>query len=256
MNSMGAAWAANEQFPWEIPRYLGGIENVKINVMMRIYSNKWHVYAGLAIMNPSAQDQIRQYSASVTELYKFMVKGQREEFARRIKDAGAAVFGTNFSKPSSSDTRDLLLDDKLLDRFSLGELPPGHERVRNSHLSLLAMVDCWSKLGIVPYNHMICSTPVNATFPNYSHHNHQLPASELDLTLDTQLFRMWLGITEYLFRTPALLEETIATAIEDVTFRDDDLEFQNEAKVSITLPLLSDSGNQSPTPPIFWLLQK
>jgi prephenate dehydrogenase (NADP+) len=218
---MGAAWAANKQFPWEIPRYIGGIENVKINVMMRIYFNKWHVYAGLAIMNPSARDQIRQYAASVTELFKLMLLGQREEFTSRIKDAAAKVFGA-----SDSNDRDLLLDDKILDRFSLGEKPP--ERVKNSHLSLLAMVDCWSKLGIVPYNHMICSTPVNLTF-----HNSFNLDNDLGLTLHNQLFRMWLGITEYLFRTPALLEETIHTAMEDDTFRGDDLEFTFAARVYI-----------------------
>jgi len=41
---------------------------------------------------------------------------------------------------------------------------------------------------------------------------------------------MWLGITEYLFRTPALLEETIETAIEDDSFRADDLEFTFAAR--------------------------
>lgn len=152
--SMGAAWAANNQFPWEISRYVGGIENVKINVMMRIFNNKWHVYAGLAIMNPSARDQIRQYAASVTELFKLMLLGQREEFSRRIKDAAQKVFGA-----SESNHRDLLLDDKILDRFSLREKPA--EPVKNSHLSLLAMVDCWAQLGVVPYKHMICSTPVS-----------------------------------------------------------------------------------------------
>jgi len=45
---------------------------------------------------------------------------------------------------------------------------------------------------------------------------------------------MWLGITEYLFRTPALLEETINTAMEDDTFRGDDLEFTFAARVMIT----------------------
>ena len=48
---------------------------------------------------------------------------------------------------------------ELLDQFSLGEKPA--QKVRNNHLSLLAMVDCWWKLGIVPYDHMICSTPVS-----------------------------------------------------------------------------------------------
>lgn len=48
----------------------------------------------------------------------------------------------------------------------------------------------------------------------------------------TQLFRLWLGVTEYLFRKPALLDEVIKTAIEDNTFRSDDLEFTFAARVS------------------------
>ena len=43
---------------------------------------------------------------------------------------------------------------------------------------------------------------------------------------------MWLGVTEYLFRKPALLDEVIRTAIEDNTFRSDDLEFTFAARVS------------------------
>jgi prephenate dehydrogenase (NADP+) len=156
--SMGVAWQSNNQFPWEIPRYIGGIENVKINLMMRIYSNKWHVYAGLAILNPAAKRQIRQYAESVTELFKLMLGNHREEFAERIHTAKRAVFG---DAPPGKDGENLLLQDELLDRFSLGEKPP--TRVKNNHLSLLAMVDCWWKLGIVPYDHMICSTPVRFT---------------------------------------------------------------------------------------------
>ena len=41
---------------------------------------------------------------------------------------------------------------------------------------------------------------------------------------------MWLGITEYLFRNEALLEEVIDTAINDNTFRADDLEFTFAAR--------------------------
>ena len=41
---------------------------------------------------------------------------------------------------------------------------------------------------------------------------------------------MWLGITEYLFRNPTLLEEAIDTAIDDNTFRADDLEFTFAAR--------------------------
>ncbi|KAK4619893.1 putative prephenate dehydrogenase [NADP(+)] [Fulvia fulva] len=188
--SMGTAWQANNQFPWETERYVGGIENVKINLMMRIYANKWHVYAGLAILNPAAKKQIRQYAESVTELYKLMLAGHRKELRERIHAAKDAVFGA----PKPDD--DVLLQDELLDRFSLGDKPA--QRVKNNHLSLLAMVDCWWKLGIVPYDHMICSTP---------------------------LFRLWLGITEYVYRNETLLEECITTAIEDQSFRADDLEF-------------------------------
>lgn len=150
--SMGTAWHANNQFPWEINRYVGGIENVKINITLRIYSSKWHVYAGLAILNPSAKQQIRAYAESVTDLYKLMLGGHREELTRRIKTAGAAVF-----RPGATNQK-LLLQDDVLDRFSLSQGPK--ERTPNNHLSLLAIVDCWWKLGIVPYDHMICSTPV------------------------------------------------------------------------------------------------
>lgn len=152
--SMGTAWQANNQFPWHIPRYVGGIENVKINLMLRIYSNKWHVYAGLAMLNPNAKAQIRQYAKSVTELYKLMLGGHRQELTDRIYAARAAVFGN-----PRKDGGELLLQDELLDRFSLGEKPA--TRVKNNQLSLLAMVDCWWKMDIVPYDHMICSTPVS-----------------------------------------------------------------------------------------------
>ncbi|EOD49894.1 putative prephenate dehydrogenase protein [Neofusicoccum parvum UCRNP2] len=161
--SMGAAWHANAQFPWEIPRYVGGIENVKINVTLRIYSNKWHVYAGLAILNPYAQRQIRQYAASVTELFKLMLAGHKDELRARIYTAAKAVF-------RDQGDENLLLKDDVLDRFSLGEKPP------------------------------------------------------------ERLFRLWLGITEYLFRKPDLLEEVIETAIHDNTFRADDLEFTFAAR--------------------------
>ena len=41
---------------------------------------------------------------------------------------------------------------------------------------------------------------------------------------------MWLGIVEYLFRNPELLQECIDTAIDDNTFRADDLEFTFAAR--------------------------
>ena len=151
--SMGTAWKANNQFPWELGRYVGGIENVKINLTLRIYSSKWHVYAGLAILNPSAKKQIKQYAESVTELFKLMLAGQAEELRHRVTTAGEAVFG---NRPA-----ELLLEDEVLDRFSLGDAK-AMEKTPNNHLALLGIVDCWWKMGIQPYEHMICSTPVCA----------------------------------------------------------------------------------------------
>ncbi|PUU78196.1 hypothetical protein B9Z19DRAFT_1084509 [Tuber borchii] len=193
--SMGTAWTANNQFPWEVTRWQGGIENVKINLTLRIYSNKWHVYAGLAILNPAAQQQIRQYATSATELFKLILEGKKEELSRRIRSAGEFVFGKH-------KDQELLLRDDILDKFSLSGVPL-HERKPNSHLSLLAMVDCWHKCNIVPYDHIICSTP---------------------------LFRLWLGATEYLFRQPELLDDCLRFAMEDETFRSDDLEFTFAAR--------------------------
>jgi prephenate dehydrogenase (NADP+) len=214
--SMGTAWYSNNQFPWEIARWVGGIENVKINITLRIYANKWHVYAGLAILNPSAKEQIRQYAQSVTELYKLMIEGKRDELKERVKAAGAAVF--------KSDTagQDLLLSDEVLDRFSLSQKGSREEEPPNNHLSLLAIVDCWSKLGIVPYDHMICSTPVGVL---------SFRSSCFSQLTSAKLFRLWLGVTEYLFRNPNLLESVLDIAIDDHTFRSDDLEFTFAARV-------------------------
>jgi len=124
-----------------------------------------------------------------------MLGGHRDELKKRVKAAGTAVF-----RPDTVG-QDLLLQDGVLDRFSLSKGPS--EKMPNNHLSLLAIVDCWWKLGIVPYDHMICSTP---------------------------LFRLWLGVTEYLFRKADLLEEVLDIAIDDNTFRSDDLEFTFAAR--------------------------
>jgi prephenate dehydrogenase (NADP+) len=166
---MGKAWHAMAQFPWENARYVGGIENVKINLCLRIYSQKWHVYAGLAILNPEARKQIAQYAKSSTELYKLMLGRQEDELRERVHRAFARVFGDGGDQQQARRrwAEEPLLTSEVLDRFTLGKKPDSI--LPNNHLALLAMVDCWSELGIVPYDHMICSTP---------------------------LFRLWLG--EYL----------------------------------------------------------
>lgn len=214
--SMGKAWHATNSFPWEGARYVGGIENVKINLMLRIYAQKWHVYAGLAILNPEAHKQIGQFARSTTELYYLMLEGKLEELRERVYKAKEKVFGRDEEPKWGGEP---LLRPEVLDQFTLGrttttttttgesgngngngngEIKGPPARLPNNHLSLLAMVDCWSALGIVPYDHMICSTP---------------------------LFRLWLGVAEHLFRTPGLLEESLRVGVEDRTFSRDDLQF-------------------------------
>lgn len=220
---MGTAWASSLSYPWEDGLYVGGIETVKVNLTLRIYSNLWHVYAGLAILNPHGQEQIKQYAKSTTELFKIMLKGGEEgerELRERVEWAKERVFPDHHDAGEGTGKRRLiLLSQTVLDKFSLGKLPPagsesnnadgtdegggggGGERGYrpNSHLSLLAMVDTWAHLNIRPYHHLsLAATP---------------------------LFRLFLGVAEHLFLSPSLLSASIHSAMYDTWHRSDDLEF-------------------------------
>ncbi|EIW60531.1 Prephenate dehydrogenase [Trametes versicolor FP-101664 SS1] len=201
--SMGTAWHSSLAYPWEHGLYVGGIETVKVNIMLRIYSNKWHVYAGLAILNPSARVQIDQFARSTSEIFKLMLASDAAGLRTRIYDARRIVFGT---APDARVRAPILLSEDLLDRFSLGKKPSSglspttrQSAPPNSHLSLLAMVDCWARLGIKPFEH-------------------------LDLAA-TPIFRMWIGVAEYLFRSEARLDAAIHAALYETAHRADDLEF-------------------------------
>ena len=214
-DSMGTAWHCSASYPWEHGLYVGGIETVKVNIMLRIYSNQWHVYAGLAILNPAARVQIDQYARSTTEIFKLILARDAPGLRARIYAARAKIFGDSLASPThlpadgtrapSPRTRaPILLSEDILDRFSLGKKPDpsagaGEQTAPNSHLSLLAMVDCWAALGIQPFVH-------------------------LDLAA-TPIFRLWIGVAEYLFRSEARLDAALAAAIGETAHRADDLEF-------------------------------
>lgn len=201
---MGTAWHCSKSYPWETTRYVRGIETVKVNIALRIYSNKWHVYAGLAILNPSARTQIEQYAQSTSDLFKLMVEGRAEELRERVYRARKEVFGwTEGVEGDAGKTaarKPILLSSDILDQFSLGSDPgPSSTPSPNSHLSLLAMVDCWAALGIHPFEHLdVAGTPV---------------------------FMLWIGVAEYLFRSTAMLDSALTAAIEDRSHRSDDTEF-------------------------------
>ncbi|KAI9636087.1 putative Prephenate dehydrogenase [Dioszegia hungarica] len=204
--SMGTAWHKSSAYPWETTRYVSGVEVVKVNITLRIYSAKWHVYAGLAILNPAAQAQIQQYARSASELFKLMVQNKGDELGERVWGAREKVFGWTRDQEGGGEGEGrrgpILLSEDVLDQFSLGKAGGAEkerERSSNSHLSLLAMVDCWAKLGIRPYEHLdVAGTPV---------------------------FMLWIGVAEYLFRSPALLTSSIQAALSDRIHRPDDIEF-------------------------------
>ena len=114
---MGTAWANSLSYPWEHGYYVGGIETVKVNIMLRIYANQWHVYAGLAILNPSARTQIDQYSKSSTELLKLVLMGDRTGLMERIYKGRDVVFGSGCD--GGKKRSPIFLSEDILDRFSL-----------------------------------------------------------------------------------------------------------------------------------------
>ncbi|KAG8952238.1 prephenate dehydrogenase (NADP(+)) [Tulasnella sp. 424] len=204
--SMGTAWNCAGYFPWEEGTYVRGIETVKVNIMLRIYSNQWHVYAGLAILNPSAKVQIHQFAQSATDLFKLMIKGDEEGLRKRVYRARDIVFDDDYREGIRKEP--IILSEKMLDQFSLARttaesVPTSDDDAptagSNSHLALLTMVDCWAELSIRPFQHL-----------------------EL---LATPIFRLLIGVAEYLFRDTARLDAAIHTAAHDPTHRSDDVEY-------------------------------
>lgn len=191
--SMGTAWKSAGFFPWDNGSYIGGIDNVKILTTLRIFSYKAHVYAGLAILNPYARQQIKRYAVSESELFKLMIREEAAGFRERLYKARDFVFHES-RKP-------IMLNDRVMKEFSLSN--NSAQRKPNSHLSILSMVDAWYHLGVNPYDNLIGQTPP---------------------------FRLRLGIAEYLFKNDDLLEESIETALYDKTIRGDDLEFHSAVR--------------------------
>lgn len=191
--SMGSAWKNAGFYPWDNPAYAGGIDNVKVLTTLRIFSYKAHIYAGLAILNPYARVQVKQYAQTESDLFKLMICEKEKEFRTKIYAARDYVFD------GSSEL--LLLDDKIMDKFSMSE--KNQPLKPNSHLSILSMVCAWHDMKINPYHNLICQTPP---------------------------FKLRLGIAEYLFKNEDLLEETIQTALFDKGIRADDLEFHTAVR--------------------------
>lgn len=192
--SMGTAWKNSGRYPWDHGAYSTGIDNVKILTTLRIFSYKAHVYAGMAILNPFARSQVKQYAKSESELFKMMICEEEEAFRKRIYAAREFVF--------HGEREFITLNNEVMKDFKMGEDPANHE-ISNSHLILLTMVDAWFQLRINPYENLICQTPP---------------------------FKLRLGIAEYLYKNDELLEETIQTALYNKHMRAEDLEFHSAVR--------------------------
>ena len=188
--SMGTAWKNAGFYPWENAAYYGGIDNVKILTTLRIFGYKAHIYGGLAILNPYAREQVKNYARTESELFKMMIMEEAGEFRKRIYAARDFIF--------HESQQALLLDEQVMREFSLTTSPA--YALPNSHLSLLSMACSWHQLQTNPYQNLICQTPP---------------------------FRLRLGIVEYLFKNEMLLEESIETALYKKDIRSDDLEFHS-----------------------------
>ncbi|KAH9167075.1 prephenate dehydrogenase [Lactarius sanguifluus] len=118
--SMGTA----SSYPWEHGYYVSGIEMVKANIMLCIFSNKWHVYAGLVILNLLVRAQIKPYAQSTMDIFKLMPAADEHGLRKRMYEARGAVFG-----------------------YAKGP-------VRRPILLLERRVDCWVRLGHNPVKHL------------------------------------------------------------------------------------------------------
>ncbi len=185
--SIGTAFMHRKVYPWENTLHPNGLDNVKFLMTLRIYSYKFHVYSGLALLNPYAKKDVRSYAKSESELFEMMIEENEKDFRKAIYNARDKVF--------KDKNTTLMLDDKIMNEFSLSQ-DIGHKP--NSHLSLLAMVVTWHKLGTNPYKSLICQTPP---------------------------FKLRVGMAEYLFLNQDLLEETIQAALYDKSIRGEDLAF-------------------------------
>jgi prephenate dehydrogenase (NADP+) len=187
--SIGTTWMRQGVFPWENAACKSGLDHVKILMTLRIYSYKFHVYSGLALMNPHAREDVKLYANAESDLFGMMIMEQKEQFRKTIYEARDFVFGSHSGK--------LLLDDSIMNEYALNQ-DAGHKP--NTHLSLLAMVETWKRLGVNPYQNKLVQTPP---------------------------FKLRVGMAEYLFLNEDRLNETIETALFDKSVRGEDLAFHS-----------------------------
>lgn len=148
--SMGSAWKESGCFPWSDGTYGSVVDQIKILMMLRIYSGKAHVYADLAMLNPFSKRYVRQFHKSCEEILSLGLKKKHSALKNRIESIR--------KKTKWNPRRTLILNDRALQRSQV--LSPESRIAPNSHLSLIATADTWQKLRVDPYHHLLFQTPV------------------------------------------------------------------------------------------------
>ncbi|KAG1743793.1 hypothetical protein EDB19DRAFT_1696982 [Suillus lakei] len=137
-----------------------------------------------------------------TALFKLILAGNEEALRTRIYEVRQQFFGT-----VEAEHAPIFLTEDILDQFTViggnpkfnGSPTGTFAPPSNSHLALIAMVGCWAHRQIQPFDHFdLAAIPI---------------------------FRIWIGVAEYLFRSTKRLDSTIRSAVYDVAHRSDDLEF-------------------------------
>jgi prephenate dehydrogenase (NADP+) len=190
--SIGTSFMHRGVYPWINPLHTSGLDALKMLMTLRIFSYKHHVYAGMALMNPYGKNHVRAYAEAENELFGLMISEEKETFYTLLNEAKNKVF--------ADFNGNLMLNDELMREYSLHQ---SDLDMPNSHLSLLAMVLTWGRLGTNPYNNMIFQTPP---------------------------FKLRVGMAEYLFMNPVLLEESMEAALFNKSIRKDDLAFHTSVQ--------------------------
>jgi len=87
-------------------------------MMLRIYANQWHIYAGLAVPSPSVLTQINQFSKSMTELFKLVKRVDKEGLRERIYGARGYDFDDahDGGAGDGKERNSIFLSEDILDR--------------------------------------------------------------------------------------------------------------------------------------------
>lgn len=123
----------------------GSITGTIQNLASRMANQKWHVYAGISLLNPYAEAHVTQFMTSASEIQISIQEYRYEDLLRRLRHCGQKIFA---AAPDLSVSKASFVPQSKLSYNEEAML-----------LSLLATIDTWSNLNISPASHYPCSTP-------------------------------------------------------------------------------------------------